>query len=48
MNFKVIKNVVLIGIVLAAVAAAFFKAQQYKEDYTSDFVDETIYSSVLS
>ena len=47
MNFRVIKNVVLIGIVLAAGAAAFFKAQQYKEDYTSDFVDETIYSSVL-
>lgn len=47
MNFKVIKNVVLIGILLAAGAAAFFKAQQYKEDYTSDFVDETIYSSVL-
>jgi len=45
--FRIIKNVVLIGIVLAAEAAAFFKAQQYKEDYTSDFVDKTIYSSVL-
>ncbi|WP_036971892.1 alpha/beta hydrolase [Pseudoalteromonas lipolytica] len=47
MNLRVIKNVVLVGILLAAGAAAFFKMQQYKEDYASDFVDETIYSSVL-
>jgi predicted alpha/beta superfamily hydrolase len=46
-NFKVIKNIVLITVVLVVVAAAFFTVQQYKEDYTSDFVDKTIYSAVL-
>nr|WP_301003731.1 alpha/beta hydrolase-fold protein [Arsukibacterium sp.] len=37
----------MITTVLAVGAVALFKAQQYKEDYTSDFIDETIYSSVL-
>lgn len=47
MNFSVSKKVVLIAIVLVALVAVFFKAYQYKEEFTSDFIDETIYSSVL-